>query len=128
MASIPEAYLDLFAKRSFAHLATVMPDGSPQVTPIWVDYDGQHVLVNTARGRIKDRNMRPGVWVALAIMDADNPYRYLQVRGPVVEESEEGAAEHIQRLAHKYTGKPFTLRPGEVRVIYKIRPEKLDLH
>lgn len=83
MAPIPEAYLDLFAKRSFAHLATVMPDGSPQVTPIWVDYDGQHVLVNTARGRIKDRNMRPGVWVALAIMDADNPYRYLQVRGPL---------------------------------------------
>jgi PPOX class probable F420-dependent enzyme len=121
---IPSQFLDLFQKKAFASLATVMPDGTPQVTPVWVDYDGGHVLVNSARGRRKDRNMKVGASVALAIMDPDNPYRHLQVRGRVSEVTEHGADAHIDRMAKKYLGKdryPFR-QPGEVRVLYKITP------
>jgi len=122
---IPEAYLDLFAKKAFAHLATVMPDGSPQVTPVWVDFDGSHVLVNTARGRQKDRNLRRNPAVALAISDPENPYRYLEVRGRVAEITEEGASEHIDKLAQKYLGvERYPKRtPGEIRVLYRIAPQ-----
>jgi len=126
--TIPESYRDLFSKRAFAHLATLMPDGSPQVTPVWCDYDGTHIFVNTAKGRIKDRNMRRNQRVALSIMDPDNPYRYLAVRGRVEEITEEGADSHIDSLAKKYLGKdryPFR-QPGEVRVLYKIRPERVS--
>lgn len=123
MSTIPDSHLDLFEKRAFAHLATVMPDGSPQVTPVWIDYDGRHLLVNTARGRVKDRNMRRDGRVALSILDPDDPYRRLQVRGRVVEITEEGAWEHIDALARKYwDGRSFPRRPGEVRVIFKIEP------
>ncbi len=122
---IPEKYLDLFEKKAFAHLATVMPDGQPQVTPVWCDYDGQHVIVNSARGRQKDRNMERDPRVSLEILDPDNPYRYLEIRGRVVEITEEGAAAHIDKMAKKYLGvdKYPNSRPGEVRVIYKIAPE-----
>ncbi|MFQ5815819.1 MAG: TIGR03618 family F420-dependent PPOX class oxidoreductase, partial [Candidatus Hydrothermarchaeaceae archaeon] len=78
---IPANYLDLFEKKAFANLATIMPDGSPQVTPVWVDVDGDDVLINSARGRQKDLNMRSRPQVALSIQDPDNPYRYLEVRG-----------------------------------------------
>jgi PPOX class probable F420-dependent enzyme len=123
--SIPEKYLDLFSKRAFANLATLMPDGRPQVTPVWCDYDGTYILVNSARGRQKDRNMRRNPNVALSIVDPDNPYRYLEVRGKVVEITEDGASTHIDKMAQKYLGKdkyPFA-QPGEVRVLYKIKPE-----
>ncbi len=125
---IPEPYLDLFQKPAFAHLATIMPNNSPQVTPVWVDYDGEHILVNTALGRVKERNMRLGAKVALAILDPDNPYRYLQIRGSVVERTEVGAREHINALSLRYTGKPFPFREGERRLICKISAEHLDLH
>ncbi len=117
-------YQDLFQKRAFGHLATIMPDGSPQVTPVWVDYDGKYILVNTARGRQKDLNMRRNPRVAIEVLDPENPYRYLMVRGKVVEATEEGADEHIDKLAKKYTGSDRyqNRRPGEVRVIYKIEP------
>jgi PPOX class probable F420-dependent enzyme len=121
---IPQKYLDLFSKAAFANLATKMPDGRPQVTPVWCDFDGTHVIVNSAKGRQKDRNMRRDPHVSLAIMDPDNPYRYLEVRGDVVEITEEGASAHIDRMAKKYLGKdkyPYA-QPGEVRVLYKIRP------
>jgi PPOX class probable F420-dependent enzyme len=126
-AKIPESHLDLFQKRAFAHLGTLMPDGSPQVTPVWIDYDGTYLLVNSAKGRQKDRNMRRKAKVGLDIVDPDNPYRYLGVRGTVVEITEEGADVHIDRLARKYTGaeRYGNRRPGEVRVIYKIRPERV---
>jgi len=126
-AKIPESHLDLFQKRAFAHLGTLMPDGSPQVTPVWIDYDGTYLLVNSAKGRQKDRNMRRKAKVGLDIVDPDNPYRYLGVRGTVVEITEEGADAHIDRLARKYTGaeRYGNRRPGEVRVIYKIRPERV---
>ena len=126
-AKIPESHLDLFQKRAFAHLGTLMPDGSPQVTPVWIDYDGTHLLVNSANGRQKDRNMRRKAKVGLDIVDPDNPYRYLGVRGTVVEITEEGADAHIDRLARKYTGaeRYGNRSQGEVRVIYKIRPERV---
>ena len=126
-AAIPEKYRDLFSKQAFAHLGTVMADGSPQVTPVWVDYDGNHIRVNTAKGRVKDRNMRRNKKVALSITDPENPYRHVTVRGEVEDITEQGADAHIDSLAKKYLGKdkyPFR-QPGEVRVIYKIRPEKI---
>jgi len=124
---IPDEYLDLFQKRAFGHLATLMPDGSPQVTPVWVDFDGTHIMVNSARGRLKDRNMRRDGRVALEVLDPDDPYRYLQVRGRVVEITEQDADVGIDRLAKKYLGVdrfPYW-RPGEVRVWYKIKPERV---
>lgn len=127
-ATIPEQFKDLFGKVAFAHLATLMADGSPQVTPVWVDYDGAHVRVNSAKGRVKDKNMRRDKRVALSIQDPENPYRYLAIRGEVVEITENGADAHIDALAKKYLGKdryPFR-SPAEVRVIYKIRPDKVS--
>ncbi len=105
-----------------------MPDGSPQVTPVWCDYDGNYIRINTAKGRVKDKNMRKNKRVALALMDPDNPYRYMAVRGEVEELTEEGADAHIDLLAKKYLGAdkyPYR-QPGEVRVIYKIRPDKFS--
>lgn len=123
--AIPEKFLDLFNKRAFASLATLMPDGRPQVSPVWCEYDGKHVVINSAKGRVKDRNMRREPRVALAVIDPDNPYRYLQIHGRVVEVEEKGADAHIEKLSHKYTGKDYARRqPGEVRVIYRIAPDR----
>ena len=121
---IPERYLDLFGKKAFANLATLMPDGSPQVTPVWVDFDGTRIIINSARGRQKDRNIKRNPEVALAVSDPGNPYRYLEVRGRVVEITEEGASEHIDKMANKYLGvdKYPNRAPGEVRVLYRIEP------
>jgi len=122
---IPEKYRDLFNKRAFAALTTLMPDGSPQTTPVWVDTDGEHVIFNSAKGRQKDRNVRRDPRVALAIVDPDNPYRYLEVRGKVAEITEQGADAHIDKMAKKYLGQdkyPYR-QGGEVRVIYKVKPE-----
>ena len=125
---IPEKYRDLFQKKAFANLATLMPDGRPQVTPVWCDYDGQYVIINTARGRRKDRNMERDPRVSLAIVDPDNPYRYLEVRGKVAEITEEGANQHINKMAKKYMGvDQYPLgQPGEVRVLFKIEPEHVS--
>jgi PPOX class probable F420-dependent enzyme len=125
MSAIPEKFLDLLQqKKAFASLATVMPDGSPQVTPVWFDYKDGAIRVNTAKGRVKARNMSEGSTVALSIMDPENPYRYIQVRGRVKRVVEEGASAHIDSLAKKYLGQdkyPYA-RPDEVRVIYEIEP------
>ena len=125
MAAIPDKYLDLLQqKKAFANLATLMPDGSPQVTPVWFDYTGGVIRVNTAKGRVKARNLKVGSPVALSIMDPDEPYRYLQIRGRVRRAVEEGADAHIDSLAKKYLGKdkyPFR-QSGEVRVSYEIEP------
>jgi PPOX class probable F420-dependent enzyme len=126
MSEIPASHLDLLQqKKAFASLATVNPDGTPQVTPVWFDYDGGALRVNTAKGRVKARNMREGAHVALSIMDPDNPYRYVQVRGRVRRVTEEGADRHIDSLTKKYMGQdsyPFR-QPGEVRLIVEIAPE-----
>jgi PPOX class probable F420-dependent enzyme len=130
MVAIPEKFLDLFTgKKAFANIATVMPDGTPQVTPVWFDYTGGKLRINTARGRVKDKNMKAGAPVALAIMDPDNPYRYIQVRGTVTGETEKGANEHIDSLAKKYMGVdkyPFHA-PDSTRVIYEIEPKSVQV-
>ncbi len=122
-------YRDLLeTKKAFAHVATLGSDGAPQVTPVWVDFDGTNVLFNTAKGRVKVRNLREDPRVALSIQDPENPYRYVQIRGRIVESTEKGADAHIDKLAKKYLGKdtyPFR-QPGEVRIIYKIRPERVQ--
>jgi PPOX class probable F420-dependent enzyme len=128
MATIPEKYQDLFTKKSFAHLATVGRNGVPQVTPVWCDFDGTHILFNTARGRVKHRKLQENPRVALSVQDPDNAYRYVQVQGRVAEMTEQGADAHIDALAKKYLGKdkyPFR-QPGEVRVIVKILPERIQ--
>ena len=126
MASeIPKKFDDLVNKKIFAGLATLMPDGSPQVTPVWIDFDGEHFLVNTAEGRQKDKNLQREPRVSLMLIDPDNPYRYLEARGRVVERTHTGADDHINKMAKKYIDKdvyPFR-SPGEVRVLYKIKPE-----
>jgi PPOX class probable F420-dependent enzyme len=118
-----EKYRDLLeGKKAFANLATLMPDGSPQVTPVWFDYRNGIVRVNTAEGRVKARNMGVGSPVALSIMDPDNAYRYVQIRGRVRSVTHDGADPHIDSLAKKYLGAdkyPFG-QPGERRVIYEI--------
>ena len=129
MTDIPAGFHDLLTdKKAFANLATIMPDGSPQVTPVWFDYTNGRIRVNTAKGRVKARNMAEGSRVAVAILDPDNAYRYLQVRGKVVHVIEAGAKEHIDSLAKKYLGKdvyPWH-SPNDVRVIYEIEPLKVQ--
>ncbi len=126
---IPDKYRDLFSKRAFASLGTLMPDGTPQVTPVWVDLDGDLVVINTAKGRQKDRNMRRDPRVSLAIIDPDNPYRYLEIRGRVAEITEQGADAHIDKMAKKYLGAdkyPYR-QASETRVMYKIQPERANV-
>ena len=121
---IPDQFRDLFEKKAFAHLATIMKDGTPQVTPVWCDYDGTHVRINSAKGRIKDKNMRRNRKVAFSIQDPDNPYRFIAVRGEVVE-IKDNADDDINALAKKYINQdkyPYKA-PNEVRVTYKIRPD-----
>src|SRR3977135_1172477 len=122
MATIPETHADLLTKPAFANLATLNADGSPQVTPMWVDFDGTHILVNTARGRVKAKNFERSPRVALSISDPQNPYRYVGIQGRVVEMTETGGDAHIDKMAKKYLGKdsyPYRT-PEEKRVIVKI--------
>ncbi len=122
LKTIPESYRDILSGKSFAHLSTIMEDGSPQASPVWIDMQGDNLLVNSAAGRLKDRNMRRDPNVALSITDPDNPYRCLMIRGRVVEVTTEGADAHIDAMARKYMGVeayPFR-KPGEERVLYVI--------
>src|SRR5277367_3364430 len=128
MAVIPDKYLDLMQKKAFANLATVMPDGTPQVTPVWFDYTNGTLRVNTAKGRTKARNMQQGAAVAVAIMDPDNPYRYVQIRGHVARATEDGADAHIDQLAKKYLDQdkyPYR-QPGEVRITCEIAADAVS--
>lgn len=123
--TIPDKFMPLMTqKKAFAHLATLMPDGTPQVTPVWFDYVNGKIRVNTARGRVKDKNMQNSKAVALSIIDPDNPYAHVAIRGRIVNQTEQGADDHIDALAQKYLGQPkYPMRaPGEVRVIYEIEP------
>ena len=129
MTAVPEGYLDLLRdKKALAHLATIMADGTPQVTPVWFDYTNGKIRVNSAKGRVKVRNMKEGAPVALSIVDPDNVYRYIQIRGRVGHVTEEGASAHIDSLAKKYLGKdkyPWA-EPGQVRVTFEIQPTKVQ--
>ncbi len=124
MAALPENVVRLLQQPFLAHVCTTMPDGSPQVTPMWVDTDGEHILVNTADGRTKTRNVRRNPRVAVSVADPENPIAgALQVRGTVVEITAEGADAHIDALARKYTGAAFG--PKVDRLIFKIRPDAM---
>jgi PPOX class probable F420-dependent enzyme len=129
MAEAAEKYSDLLnQKKAFANLATVMPDGTPQVTPVWFDYRGGVLRINTEKKRTKARNMKPGAAVAAVIVDPDNPYRYVQIRGNVARVAEEGADAHIDSLTKKYMGQdkyPYT-QPGDVRIIIEITPKTVS--
>jgi PPOX class probable F420-dependent enzyme len=125
MTDVPAGFLDLLTeKKAFANLATIQPDGSPQVTPVWFDYTNGIVRVNTAKGRVKARNLSIGSKVALSILDPDNAYCYIQIRGTVTKESTDGAVAHIDSLAKKYLGQDVYPWHNEkdTRVIYEIAP------
>src|SRR3972149_5390276 len=122
--NIPDNFRDLFSKNSkaFLYLATIMPDGSPQVTPVWFDVESDFILINTNEGRIKDRNMKARPKVAMTIQDPNDKYRYLGIRADVVTYTRAGGDEHINKLSLKYQGKPFDHQPGQKRIIFKIKP------
>ena len=124
-ATIPDQALELFQKPALAHLATLMPDDTLQVTPVWIDFDGTYILLNTIKGRQKTLNMAKRPQVGLDIVDPTNQWHWLSVRGRVVEITEEGANEHIDKMAKKYMDqdKYGFHRPGDVRVICKIQPD-----
>ena len=126
---VPKSHRDLLSPetRALAYLATLMPDGSPQITPLWFDTDGDCILVNSARGRMKDRNMRARPAVAILIQDPKSNDRYLQVRGRVVAVQEDGASEHVDRLMMKYCGQHGKPRKGQVRVTYVIKPDSISV-
>ena len=128
MAQLTPEQRALFEAPNFAHFVTLMKDGSPQVTPVWVDCDDTHIIINTAEGRTKPRNLSRDNRVALSVLDQENPYKYIQVRGKVVETIHEGARDHIEALCRKYRGPDaqYPHRDGEVRVIVRIEPEHIE--
>ncbi|WP_312911613.1 PPOX class F420-dependent oxidoreductase [Natronosalvus caseinilyticus] len=129
MASIPADFQDLFEKQTFAHVATLLPDGAPHVTPVWVDYDADadRLLVNTERDRRKTKNARNDSRIAISMTDPDNPYRMLSVTGEVDEVTTDGAREHIDELAQRYMGEDEYPNPIQSeRVIISIEPEHVS--
>ena len=129
MQLIPPTHSDLLDDKAqaYAYLATTMPDGSPQVTPVWFNVEGELLLINTASGRVKEKNMRARSGVALLISDPQNPLRYVQVRGRIVDWSEEGALPHISRLSIKYRGRRWEPVTGQVRVIFRLLPQHVSV-
>jgi PPOX class probable F420-dependent enzyme len=126
MAKLSDKARTILQKKTFAHLATLMPDGTPHVSPVWVDIDGDIVVVNSARGRVKDENVQRNRHVALSATDPDNPYSSITLRGQITQITSDGADAHIDAMAKKYLGQdkyPFR-QPGEQRVIYRIAVEK----
>ena len=128
--NFPEEYLDLLNDESKAmlYLATTMPDGSPQVTPVWFSTDDEHILINTNEGRVKDKNMKARPKVAMTIQDPNKIYRYLGIRGEVVSHTTEGADEHINMLSIRYDNERWTYRETQRRIIFKIKPIHFDQH
>jgi PPOX class probable F420-dependent enzyme len=120
--------LALLRAPSICYLATIMPDGSPQLTQTWVDTDGEHVVINTVVGFQKVRNVERDPRVAVTLSDPANPTRYLQIRGDVVEATTEGGAEHIDQLSQKYLGRPYPWFGGrdQQRIILKISPRRIS--
>jgi PPOX class probable F420-dependent enzyme len=122
-----EPVANLFKGKNFAFVATLMKDGSPQITPTWVDVDGDYIIVNTAQGRLKQKNLSRDPRVAISLVDGANPYNMVTVRGKVTEQTTKGADEHIDKMAKKYIGldKYPNRAPGEKRILLKIKPEKV---
>ncbi len=128
MTELTPQAISLLQGKNFASLATVMKDGSPQTSVIWVDTDGTHVVFNTAEGRLKTHNMRRDARVAVAVPNSENPYEQVLIRGRVVEMTHDGADAHIDAMAKKYLDQdsyPFRA-PGEVRVLVKVLPERVS--
>lgn len=128
MAQLNPEQRKLVEGPNLAHFVTLMKDGSPQVTPVWVDCDDTHILINTAEGRQKPKNLARDGRVALSIAGQDNPYLYIQIRGRVDEVTRQGAVDHIDAMARKYRGPDakYPHREGEVRIIVKILPEHIS--
>jgi PPOX class probable F420-dependent enzyme len=125
---VPEEYVEFFEKPIIASLSSVLADGQPQVNPVWCDYDGEYVRLNSAKGRTKDQNMRDRPQVTVLLINPENVFHWIEVRGTVTEITEEGGDAHIDALAKKYLGAdsyPFR-QPGEVRVMYKIKPTRVN--
>src|SRR5713226_660986 len=124
---IDDSVIKLLTGKNFAFVATLMKDGTPQITPTWVDYDGKIILINTAEGRVKQKNVSRDPHVSLSIVDHNNPYDMVTIRGKVIEQTSEGADEHIDKLAKRYLGVdkyPFRT-PTEKRIILKVKPDKV---
>jgi PPOX class probable F420-dependent enzyme len=128
--TFPEDFQDLLDEdsKAFLYLATLMPDGSPQVTPVWFSTDGEHILINTNEGRVKDKNMKARPKVAMTIQDPHDRYRYLGIRGEVVSHTTEGADEHINKLSLRYDDEPWKPRKEQRRIIFRIQPTHFDPH
>ncbi|HXK34198.1 MAG TPA: PPOX class F420-dependent oxidoreductase [Dehalococcoidia bacterium] len=127
MAKLTEAQAAILKAPVFAYIATINPDGSPQTSPVWIDYDGTHVIVNSEIKRAKVRNVQRDPRVSISVQNPDNPYSYIEIRGRVVDMTEEGAFEDIDRLAKKYLGQdkyPYN-KPDDRRVILKIEPTRV---
>lgn len=125
MTQIPEDFKNLMDKKGFAHLATIGPKGEPHTSPVWYDFDGENVLVSHTKERQKFANVQRDPRVALSILDPDDPYRSLEIRG-TVEIVDDPDKTLIRHLSQKYQGKDFTTDgPGDNRVIFKIRPERV---
>ena len=125
----PESHQDLLLdeKRALGYLATVMPEGSPQLTPVWFSYENGEIKINTKRGRVKEKNMSARPQVALVVQTPGDTLRFLQIRGVATGAAEEGAVDHIERLSQKYDGKPFrSLFQNEVRVMFTIEPSSIS--
>ncbi|MFB6077941.1 MAG: pyridoxamine 5'-phosphate oxidase family protein [Halarchaeum sp.] len=125
MRDIPDEFHDLFEKRTFAHVTTIDPRGRPHTTPVWVDYDDGHVLVNTERERRKTKNAERNPNVSVSMTDPDDPYRFCSITGTVAEITEDGAREHIDELAHRYTGDDYDLPIQSPRVLIRVRPDEV---
>lgn len=128
MASIPSEFHELFEKPTFAYLGTLTPEGIPHVTPVWIDYDTDRLLVNTERGRRKEQNAQQNPNVGVGMTDPDDRYRALSVLGQVDEITEDGAREHIDELSRRYTGEEYQPEIQTVRVLLKIRPDEVIPH
>lgn len=127
-AEIPSDVLDLFQGTALAHLSVVTASGRPSVTPVWIAVEGDLVLVNSAKGRMKNRLMDVGTHVALSIVDPENPYRFVTLQGTVVERSDRGADEQLERLSERYLGKAYPWRqPGEQRELFFIQPTRVRM-
>ncbi|HXS60426.1 MAG TPA: PPOX class F420-dependent oxidoreductase [Candidatus Sulfopaludibacter sp.] len=131
MNEITEPVINLLEGKNFAFFSTLMKDGSPQITPVWIDWDKNTntILINTAKGRLKQENISRDPRVAVSVADSNNPYEMVTIRGKVIEQNTEGAIEHADKLAKKYMGidkYPYH-SPSEKRIILKIKPEKIYL-
>jgi PPOX class probable F420-dependent enzyme len=127
VAQLTESQARMFTEPYYAVVSTVRRDGSPHQSVVWVDYDGENVLVNTADGRAKPRHIRANPEVGVAVVDPQDPYRWISVSGPA-EMTEDGAEEHIHKLSWKYRGRAYDLPKGQQRLLVRVKPERVTAY